>query len=265
MSNVVNDPNKLSAEIRRKYGEIAASVGEGKRAMCCTSGDDPVSSNLYDPGAMDGIPAEAVRASLGCGDPGAIASLRPGEVVLDLGCGGGIDLLFASEKVGPTGRAIGVDMTDEMIALAKRNVEKSGAENIDIRKGMIESLPVDDSSVDVIISNCVINLSTDKQTALHEAFRVLRPGGRVAISDMVSLKTIDDSVRESVEQYVGCVAGALPVEEYSRLLNEAGFEQIEIVTERGWGVDGSARECCGGGCGQDDAVVASASIRAVKP
>src|SRR5437868_14742271 len=197
-----------------------------------TCGCDPVSANLYDESEKAGLPAEAILASLGCGNPTALAELKPGEVVLDLGSGGGIDVLLSAQRVGPTGKAYGLDMTDEMLALARENQRKAGVTNVEFLKGEIENIPLPDASVDVIISNCVINLSADKRRVLREAFRVLKPGGRFAVSDVVVRGEIPDAVRRSMELWVGCVAGALEEADCRRLLAEAGFEGIGVEPTR---------------------------------
>jgi SAM-dependent methyltransferase len=217
--------------VRATYGAFAASVAQGAgRTTCCGSGgcDDPITSGLYDAAVASTLPAEAVQASLGCGNPTALADLRPGDVVLDLGSGGGIDVLLSARRAGPTGKAYGLDMTDEMLALAHENTRKAGVTNVEFLKGHIEDIPLPDASVDVIISNCVINLSADKERVLREAARVLRPGGRFAVSDIVVRGEVPPEVRRSVELWIGCVAGALEEQEYRRLLADAGFVDIEI-------------------------------------
>src|SRR5579883_2632074 len=193
---------------------------------------DPVTSNLYDPAETSAVPEEAVLASLGCGNPTALARLNPGETVLDLGSGGGIDVLLSARRVGPSGKAYGLDMTDEMLALARENQRKAGVENVEFLKGEIEHIPLPDSSVDVIISNCVINLSADKDKVFREARRVLKPGGRFAVSDVVTRGTVPDAVRQSMLLWVGCIAGALEEEEYRAKLSAAGFTDIDIEPTR---------------------------------
>src|SRR5256886_3376518 len=215
--------------VRGKYGEAALRVLSGERASCC---GDAISSNLYDPAETAALPEGAVLASLGCGNPTALAELHEGEVVLDLGSGGGIDVLLSARRVGSTGKAYGPDMTDEMLALARENQRKAGVTNVEFLKGEIEHIPLPDASVDVIISNCVINLSADKRRVLGEAFRVLRPGGRFAVSDVVVRGEIPAAVRRSMELWVGCVAGALEEQEYRRLLAEAGFVDVGVEPTR---------------------------------
>ena len=219
--------------VKEKYGQAALRVTGGGSSCCGAapasgSGCDPITSNLYDSSQAGQIPEEALLASLGCGNPTALATLNPGEVVLDLGSGGGIDVLLSAKGVGPTGKAYGLDMTDEMLALANENKRKAGAANVEFLKGEIEHIPLPDNSVDVIISNCVINLSADKDRVLREAFRVLKPGGRFAVSDVVTRGEIPSEIRRNVLLWAGCVAGALDEEEYRSKLAGAGFEQIEI-------------------------------------
>src|SRR5213083_2131755 len=219
----------IKETVREKYGQAALRVLEGEKSSCC---GDPITSQLYDAGETTGLPEGAVLASLGCGNPTALAELHPGETVLDLGSGGGLDVLLSAQRVGPTGRAYGLDMTDEMLALARENQRRAGVVNVEFLKGEIEQIPLPDASVDVIISNCVVNLSADKRRVLREAFRVLRPGGRFAVSDVVCRGEIPDAVRRSMELWVGCVAGALEENEYRQLLNDAGFTDIEIEPTR---------------------------------
>ena len=265
----------LKDVIQQKYGEAAvrAQTGADKGGCCGTSCGcaDPITSNLYGEGETRGLPKEAVAASLGCGNPTALIELREGETVLDLGSGGGIDVLLSARRVGPSGKAYGLDMTDEMLALARENARKAGATNVEFLKGEIENSPLPDASVDVIISNCVINLSSDKGRVLREAFRVLKPGGRFAVSDVVVRGEVPPAIRRNVELWVGCVAGALEETEYTSLLRAAGFEQIEVepwriydvedarefLTESGIDVDAMARAV--------DGKFASAFVRAVKP
>jgi SAM-dependent methyltransferase len=228
----------LKATVRARYGQSAREVAEGAKTSCCSStccggtDEDPITSDLYTDAETATLPEKAVLASLGCGNPTALSELHEGEVVLDLGSGGGIDVLLSSRRVGPTGKVYGLDMTDEMLALARENQAKAGVANVEFLKGEIESIPLPDRSVDVIISNCVINLSADKPQVLREAYRVLKPGGRFAVSDVVVRGELPLEVRRSMELWVGCVAGALSVEKYMRLLREAGFESIGIEPTR---------------------------------
>ena len=225
--------------VKEKYGQAALRVVTGEGNACCgsspsscCSGGDPVSSELYDQLQKDELPEAAVLASLGCGNPTALAELKPGEVVLDLGSGGGIDVLLSAKRVSPGGKAYGLDMTDEMLALARDNQKKAGVQNVEFLKGEIEKIPLPDNSVDVIISNCVINLSADKDRALREAFRVLKPGGRFAVSDVVTRGKVPEEIRKNVLLWVGCVAGALEEEEYRAKLAAAGFGNIGIEPTR---------------------------------
>ncbi len=235
-------PMDVTSAVREKYGAVARSVADGGPvASCCTSSGccgstaevwDPITANLYDEGQTAGIPAEALLASLGCGNPTALAELHEGETVLDLGSGGGIDVLLSAKRVGPTGKAYGLDMTDEMLALANENKAKAGVTNVEFLRGAIESIPLPSNTVDVIISNCVINLSADKRTVLREAYRVLRPGGRFAVSDVIVRGNPPAEVRKSMELWVGCIAGALEEEEFLALLHEVGFENPSIEPTR---------------------------------
>jgi arsenite methyltransferase len=261
--------------VKEKYGQAALRVTTGGSSCCgATVGcgcSDPITSDLYDRAQALEIPEEALLASLGCGNPTALAKLSPGEVVLDLGSGGGIDVLLSARRVGPTGKAYGLDMTDEMLVLAGENQRKAGIENVEFLKGEIEHIPLPDNSVDVIISNCVINLSADKDRVLREAFRVLRPGGRFAVSDVVTRGEMLAEIRESVLLWVGCVAGALEENEYRRKLTAAGFENIEIEPTRIYRIE-DAREFLSGQNIDVDAIAPeidgkfmSAFIRAVKP
>src|ERR1700757_4599345 len=223
--------------VKEKYAQAALRVKTGASGCCGATAAtdsccDPMTANLYDAAQAQQIPEEALLASLGCGNPTALAALHPGEVVLDLGSGGGIDVLLSARRVAPTGKAYGLDMTDEMLALANENKRKAGAENVEFLKGEIESIPLPDDSVDVIISNCVINLSADKDRVLREAFRVLKPGGRFAISDVVTRGEIAPAIRQSILLWVGCIAGALEENEYRAKLAAAGFEQIDIEPTR---------------------------------
>ena len=227
----------LRAVVREKYGAAARRVNAGGNSCCGAStasgcGPDPITSNHYVGDDASEVPAEALAASLGCGNPTALAELRAGETVLDLGSGGGIDVLLSARRVGPTGMAYGLDMTDEMLALARENEQKSGLTNVEFLKGEIERIPLPDSSVDVIISNCVINLSADKDRVLAEAFRVLKPGGRFAVSDVVVRGPVPAAIRRNVELWIGCVAGALDEGDYRSKLTAAGFENIDIEPTR---------------------------------
>jgi arsenite methyltransferase len=228
--------SNLQQVVKQKYGAAAKQAATGGVASCCGSDElsccDPITKDLYNRSQIEGMPEKAVAASLGCGNPTALAQLQPGEAVLDLGSGGGIDVLLSARRVGPTGKAYGLDMTDEMLALARENQQESGLSNVEFLKGEIENIPLPDHSVDVIISNCVINLSGDKDRVLREAFRVLRPGGRFAISDVVVRGEIPAEIRKSMELWVGCVAGALAEYEYRDKLFNAGFESIEIEPTR---------------------------------
>jgi SAM-dependent methyltransferase len=225
--------------VRNRYGQAALEVAKGAKSSCCDStccggskNSDPITSDLYAKDETDRLPEEAVLASLGCGNPTALAELREGETVLDLGSGGGIDVLLSAQRVGPTGKAYGLDMTDEMLALARANQRRAGTTNVEFLKGEIEAIPLPDNSVDVIISNCVINLSSEKPRVLAEAFRVLKPGGRFAVSDVVVRGPVPDEVRRSMELWAGCVAGALEEDEFLSLLTEVGFEGAEIEPTR---------------------------------
>src|SRR5438094_7232437 len=231
--------------VKEEYRHAALQAASGASSCCSTERSrrdhDPITSNHYSALETVDLPAEAVAASLGCGNPTALARLNPGETVLDLGSGGGIDVLLSARRVGPAGKAYGLDMTDEMLALANENKRKAGAENVDFLKGEIENIPLPDNSVDVIISNCVINLSADKSQVLREAFRVLKPGGRLAVSDVVTRGEVDAQIRQNVLLWVGCVAGALEENEYRDKLASAGFEQVEIEPTRIYCVE-DARE-----------------------
>jgi SAM-dependent methyltransferase len=268
----------LKSIVQEKYGEAAKRASSGQSPACCGSspasaidGGDPITANLYGEGEAGSVPKAALRASLGCGNPTALAKLAPGEIVLDLGSGGGIDVLLSARRVGPTGKAYGLDMTDEMLALAEENKRKSRLTNVEFLKGEIENIPLPDNSVDVIVSNCVINLSGDKDRVLREAFRVLKPGGRFAISDVVVRGEVPDQIRKSMELWVGCIAGALTDAEYQQKLATAGFEAIGIEPTRIYSID-DAKEFLNA-AGIDAAAVApkirdkfiSAFVRAQKP
>ncbi len=261
--------------VKAKYGQAALRVTSGGNACCGSAPSrgecDPITSNLYDAGETAGLPAQAVAASLGCGNPTALAALRPGDIVLDLGSGGGIDVLLSAQRVGPTGKAYGLDMTDEMLALARENQRKAGVENVEFLKGEIEDIPLPDGSVDVIISNCVINLSADKDRVLAEAFRVLKPGGQLAVSDVVVRGEMPPAIRKSVELWIGCVAGALEEQEYREKLTKAGFGAIDLEPTRIYRVE-DAREFLAGAGLDGDAIASevdgkfmSAFVRAQKP
>jgi arsenite methyltransferase len=263
--------------VKEKYGQAALGVSSGGSSCCGSSPTtgsgcgDPITSNLYDASQAGQIPEEALLASLGCGNPTALAKLNPGEVVLDLGSGGGIDVLLSAKRVGPTGKAYGLDMTDEMLRLANENKRKAGVDNVEFLKGEIEHIPLPDNSVDVIISNCVINLSADKDCVLREAFRVLKPGGRFAVSDVVTRGEMLPEIRKNVLLWVGCVAGALEENEYRSKLTSAGFEQIDLEPTRIYRIE-DAREFLSGQDIDVDAIAPqvdgkfmSAFVRAVKP
>jgi arsenite methyltransferase len=264
--------------VKEKYGQAALRVTTGLGSSCCGSspassccGADPITSNLYESAQTAEVPDTAVQASLGCGNPTALAQLHAGETVLDLGSGGGIDVLLSAKRVGPTGKAYGLDMTDEMLALARENQRKAGVENVEFLKGEIENIPLPDNSVDVIISNCVINLSADKDRVLAEAFRVLRPGGRLAVSDVVVRGDVPEQVKRSMELWVGCIAGALKDSEYIQKLASAGFEAIGVEPTRVYNIEDARQFLTGEGI-DIEAIIPevegkfmSAFIRATKP
>ena len=266
---------KLKEKVQEKYGAAALRVQSGDGSCCGIGGSrgscDPITSNLYDSGETSAIPEEAVRASLGCGNPTALAQLKPGEIVLDLGSGGGIDVLLSAKRVAPGGKAYGLDMTDEMLALARENQQKAGVENVEFLKGEIENIPLPDNSVDVIISNCVINLSGDKDRVLREAFRVLKPGGRFAVSDVVVRGEAPAEVRRSMELWIGCIAGALRDYEYVAKLAKAGFDSIDIEPTRVYQVEDARKFLATAGLDVDaiapqvEGKFMSAFVRAVKP
>ena len=265
----------LKDVIQQKYGEAAirARTGQDKGGCCGTSCGcgDPITSDLYGSDETSVLPDTAVAASLGCGNPTALIELKAGETVLDLGSGGGIDVLLSARRVGPTGKVYGLDMTDEMLALARENQKKAGVTNVEFLKGEIENIPLPDNSVDVIISNCVINLSADKARVLREAFRVLKPGGRFAVSDVVVRGDVPEAVRKSMELWVGCVAGALHEDEYSQLLKAAGFDGVDVEPWRVYSVEDARQFLTEAGLDtaaiarEVDGKVASAFIRATKP
>ena len=267
----------VRATVKERYGNAAKAVLGGSKASCCgpaatgVGGTDPITRNLYDAVQADGVPQAAMLASLGCGNPTALAELHAGETVLDLGSGGGIDVLLSAKRVGPTGKAYGLDMTDEMLELAQKNKTAAGATNVEFLKGHIESIPLPASSVDVIISNCVINLSTDKDKVLDEAFRVLRSGGRFAVSDIVIRRELPEAVQKSMELWTGCIAGALHEADYVAKLRRAGFTDVEIEPTRIYTKDDAAEIASCGDADTDaalqslDGAVMSAFIRARKP
>ncbi len=267
---MAEEPERIKEEVRRRYAARATQARQ--RGPCCGSEEKgPISSNLYSTDDIQELPQEAVVASLGCGNPVAIADLRQGETVLDLGSGGGIDVLLSARRVGPTGKAYGLDMTDEMLDLARENARKAGVSNVEFLKGEMENIPLPDASVDVIISNCVINLSPDKDAVLREAFRVLKPGGRLAVADVVTRGRIPPQVRRDLELWAGCIAGALSVQEYTEKLRAAGFHEIQIDVFREY----SAADAKAAGLGDllrqagredaDPIGIASAVIRASRP
>jgi len=267
----------IKAVVKEKYSQAALRVKTGGSSCCGAApsgigqGCDPITSNLYDASQGNEVPKEAMLASLGCGNPTLLAQLNPAEVVLDLGSGGGIDVLLSARRVGPTGKVYGLDMTDEMLALANENKRKAGAENVEFLKGEIENIPLPDNSVDVIISNCVINLSADKDRVLSEAFRVLKPGGRLAVSDVVTRGVIPNEIRQKVLLWVGCIAGALDETEYRSKLKAVGFEQVDLEPTRVYKVDDAREFLSSAGidveaiASQVDEKFMSAFVRAVKP
>jgi len=282
--DAMND-NEIRDVVREKYGKAALQVKEGQAACCGTApsaccgttpsasglSGDPITSNLYADHEKELLPTTAVQASLGCGNPTALAKLEEGQVVLDLGSGGGIDVLLSAKRVGPTGKAYGLDMTDEMLALARENQAKAGATNVEFLKGTMEEIPLPDGSVDVIISNCVINLAADKDRVLREAFRVLKPGGRFAVSDVVTKGEIPAPVKKSVELWIGCIAGALDEDEYAGKLRAAGFTDVTVEPTRIYRVDDAREFLASAGIDVDalgaevDGKFRSAFVRAVKP
>jgi arsenite methyltransferase len=259
--------------VKQKYGQAALRVVGGETSCCGSTpegGCDPVTSNLYATAETADLPREAVAASLGCGNPTALAELKAGETVLDLGSGGGIDVLLSARRVGSTGKAYGLDMTDEMLALARENQRKAGVTNVEFLKGEIERIPLPGNSVDVVISNCVINLSADKDAVLTEAFRVLKPGGRFAVSDVVVRGEVPAAIRRSVELWIGCVAGALEESEYRAKLAKAGFEEVEVEPTRIYTAESAREVLAGAGLGAEaiaavDGKFISAFVRARKP
>jgi arsenite methyltransferase len=266
---------EIKEVVKEKYGQAALRVTAGGSSCCGAApafdASDPITSNIYNLAQTSELPEAAVKASLGCGNPTALAQLNPGETVLDLGSGGGIDVLLSARRVGPGGKAYGLDMTEEMLALARENQRQAGVENVEFLKGEIENIPLPDNSVDVVISNCVINLSADKDRVLRETFRVLKPGGRFAVSDVVVRGDVPGEVRRSMEMWVGCIAGALADHEYIGKLAQAGFEAIDIEPTRVYSIEDARQFLTGAGIDVDTIVpqvenkFLSAFIRAVKP
>lgn len=265
---------QLKEAVQEKYGAIARSVGETgccELSTCCGGANDPITSNLYSEAETSSVPTEAMAVSLGCGNPTARAELRPGQTVLDLGSGGGIDVLLSASRVGPSGNVYGLDMTDEMLALARENQRKAGATNVEFLKGTIEAIPLPDCTVDVIISNCVINLSSDKDAVFREAFRVLKPGARFSVSDVIVRGEVPADVRRSMELWIGCIAGALEEREYAAKLTAAGFVDIDIEAWRVYKLDDARAFLREAGLDVDrlaaavEGRFASATIRARKP
>jgi arsenite methyltransferase len=272
---LIMSKEEIKIVVKEKYGQAALRVATGDASCCGTStvkgSSDPITSNLYEESQTCGLPQEAVLASLGCGNPTALAQLNEGEVVLDLGSGGGIDVLLSAKRVGSSGKVFGLDMTDEMLALARTNKQKAGIENVEFLKGEIENIPLPDNSVDVIISNCVINLSADKDRVFSEAFRVLKPGGRFAVSDIVVRGEIPAEIRRNVELWVGCVAGALEENDYRNKLECAGFDNINLEPTRIYYVEDAREFLTSNGFDIDaiaplvDGKFMSAFVRASKP
>ena len=270
----MDQATSVQEQVKAKYGAAARQVQQTSEAACCNPSFtccDPITVNLYSESEKQGLPASAVLASLGCGNPTALIDLRPGETVLDLGSGGGIDVLLSAKRVGPTGKAYGLDMTDEMLALARENQLHAGVENVELLKGEIEHIPLPDQSVDVVISNCVINLSADKSRVLREAFRVLKPGGRFAVSDVVARGSVPAEVRRSMALWVGCIAGALEEQEYIHKLTAAGFTGVSVEPTRVYEVE-DARKFLEDAGVDVDAVAAQAAgslmaafVRATRP
>ena len=277
LSSILNPQShdSLTSSVQARYGKIARSVSDGGKDACCGPTEcgcgDPISGNLYDASQTAGLPEYTVVASLGCGNPTALATLNAGDVVLDLGSGGGIDVLLSAKRVGPTGKAYGLDMTDQMLALARENQREAGATNVEFLKGTIESIPLPDNAVDVIISNCVINLSSDKDAVLREAFRVLKPGGRFAVSDVIVRGDVPPDVRRNMELWVGCIAGALEENDYVSKLRAAGFTDVDVEPWRVYHIDDARTFLRESGVDVDriapevDGRFASAFIRARKP
>jgi len=260
--------------VQEKYGAAARQVSQTSSSACCSPAFtccDPITGNLYNDAEKGTLPAKAVQASLGCGNPTALIELKPGETVLDLGSGGGIDVLLSAKRVGPTGKAYGLDMTDDMLALARENQRQAGVENVEFLKGEIEHIPLPENSVDVIISNCVINLSADKDRVMREAFRVLKPGGRFAVSDVVARGEVPEAVRQSMMLWVGCIAGALEENDYTARLAKAGFTDISVESTRIYNIEDARRFLEDAGVDVDaiapqaDGKLMSAFVRATKP
>jgi len=276
-----SERSQLAETVKARYGEAAQAVLDGAKdtsasgccsTSCCggTGGKDPITADLYDKTETAALPDKAVAASLGCGNPTALAELRQGETVLDLGSGGGIDVLLSAKRVGPTGKAYGLDMTDQMLALARENQQKAGVGNVEFLEGEIENIPLPDKAVDVIISNCVINLSSDKDRVLAEAFRVLKPGGRLAVNDVVAQRDVPPSIRASMEHWIGCIAGALDLKDYREKLARAGFTDISFEITREYRSDDAGSFLARAGVSPEDAAAAdrafaSAFIRATRP
>jgi len=269
-----SDKETVQKTVKEKYGAAARQVRDTSTSACCTpafSCCDPITGNLYGDAEKGALPAKAVQASLGCGNPTALIELKPGETVLDLGSGGGIDVLLSARRVGPSGKAYGLDMTDDMLALARENQRQAGVENVEFLKGEIENIPLPDNSVDVVISNCVINLSADKERVLREAFRVLKPGGRFAVSDVVARGEVPDAVRDSMALWVGCIAGALEENEYTAKLAKAGFTAISVEPTRIYSIEDARRFLEDAGIDVDaiapqaEGKLMSAFVRATKP
>ena len=275
MNYTMTSANQIQDEVKQKYGKVARAVAQSVNVQaCCDPGlrcCDPITTNLYSSDEKGLIPDKAVVASLGCGNPTAMIELKPGEVVLDLGSGGGIDVLLSARRVGPTGKAYGLDMTDDMLGLARENQRQSGVANVEFLKGEIENIPLPVDSVDVIISNCVINLSADKDRVLREAFRVLKPGGRFAVSDVVTRGSVPDAVRQSMLLWVGCIAGALEEQQYRSKLTAAGFGEVSIEPTRIYNVEDARQFVASAGVDVDTIAAQvegkffSAFIRATKP
>jgi ubiquinone/menaquinone biosynthesis C-methylase UbiE len=269
-----SDKETVQKTVKEKYGAAARQVRDTSTSACCTpafSCCDPITGNLYGDKEKGALPAKAVQASLGCGNPTALIELKPGETVLDLGSGGGIDVLLSARRVGPSGKAYGLDMTDDMLAVARENQRQAGVENVEFLKGEIENIPLPDNSVDVVISNCVINLSADKERVLREAFRVLKPGGRFAVSDVVARGEVPDAVRDSMALWVGCIAGALEENEYTAKLAKAGFTAISVEPTRIYSIEDARRFLEEAGIDVDaiapqaEGKLMSAFVRATKP